>query len=677
MDAQLPYARSFRDLVVWQRARELQQQVFEVSKAFPQAETYSLTDQIRRAVRSIGAQVAEAWAKREYERHFVSKLTDADAEQMETQHWLVTAVDSGYLAKDTARPLFKACLEIGRMLARMKDHSSQFCQKNHSNRVHDDAPEFFSDRNENTDYGLLITRPPAMSPLLSAHSITKRFPGVIALRDVSFDLRPGEIHALCGENGAGKSTLIKLLSGIHPHGSYEGELRVDGKPAEFHTIADAERAGIAVIYQELALVEGMTVAENIFLGKEPRRFGLIDWGRVYQDARALLERFKVDLDPSTPCERLGIGQKQLVEIVKALSKNSRILILDEPTAALAEHEVQVLLSILHDLRARGIACIYISHKLDEVFALADRITVLRDGATVITRDAEDFTKSEVIHHMVGREIQDLFPRRAVERTTDGVEPNSKPVLRVADLSVIDPHTGKQRLKDISFQVAPGEVLGIGGLMGAGRTELLMHIFGAWGVRSHGSIELLGEELPVLRPVEILRRGLALVSEDRRRYGLVLDESINFNLSLSSLDRVTGTALIDQPREFQSNQRMFSSLRVKAPDLDATVGKLSGGNQQKVVLGKVLLAEPSVIFLDEPTRGIDVGAKLEIYEIINQLTDAGKAVVLVSSELPELMGMSDRILMLHEGRLAGEFTRAEATQERLMAAAIGQEQAELV
>lgn len=510
--------------------------------------------------------------------------------------------------------------------------------------------------------------------ILSAHHITKRFPGVVALRDVSFDLAPGEIHALCGENGAGKSTLIKLLSGIHPHGSYEGELRVDEHPAGFRSIADAERAGIAVIYQELALVEGITVAENIFLGKEPRRFGLVDWGRIFRDAKALLERFKVDLDPSTPCERLGIGQKQLVEIVKALSKNSRILILDEPTAALAEHEVQVLIGILRDLRSRGIACIYISHKLDEVFAIADRITVLRDGATIITKPAAEFTRGEVIRHMVGREIQDLFPRRA-SAFRDGVK--TAPALRAEHLSVADPHTGKQRLHDLSFQVSPGEVLGIGGLMGAGRTELLMHLFGAWGARRGGRVELLGKELPQLRPAEVLPRGLALVSEDRRRYGLVLDESINFNLSLSSLDRVKGTALIDRSREFQRNQRMFSSLRVKAPDLDATVGKLSGGNQQKVVLGKALLAEPGVIFLDEPTRGIDVGAKLEIYELINQLTDAGKAVVLVSSELPELIGMSDRIIMLHEGRIAGEFTRGEATQETLMAAAIGQEHAHFV
>ena len=501
------------------------------------------------------------------------------------------------------------------------------------------------------------------APILSARSITKTFPGVIALRDVSFDLRPGEIHALCGENGAGKSTLIKLLSGIHPHGSYEGELEVGGQPAHFRSIADAERTGLAVIYQELALVEELTVAENIFLGAEPRRGPFIDWNRVRREAKELLAKFGVQLDPELPCSRLGVGQKQLVEIVKALRKNSRILILDEPTAALAEHEVRVLLNILRDLRGRGISCIYISHKLEEVFAIADRITVLRDGATIVTLDTAQTRPAEVIRHMVGRELGDLFPRRT--SSAAGV-----PSLSVENLSVANPHTGEVFLKDITLSVAPGEVLGLGGLMGAGRTELLMHLFGAWGVRRGGRVELEGRELRALAPADVLRRGLALVSEDRRRYGLVLDQSVAFNLSLSSLRSLTRAGFIDSSREFARNDEFFRSLRVKAPGLESTVGKLSGGNQQKVVLGKALMTEPRVIFLDEPTRGIDVGAKLEIYEIINQLTDAGKAVVLVSSELPELLGLSDRILMLHEGRIGGEFTRAEATQERLMQAALG-------
>jgi D-xylose transport system ATP-binding protein len=510
-------------------------------------------------------------------------------------------------------------------------------------------------------------------PLLSAHAITKRFPGVVALKDVSFDLLPGEIHALCGENGAGKSTLIKLLSGIHPHGSYEGELRIEGHPARFQSIADAERAGVAVIYQELALVDGMTVAENIFLGNEPRRFGLIDWGRVFRDAKSLLERFRVQIDPAARCERLGIGQKQLVEIVKALAKQSRILILDEPTAALAEHEVQVLLGILRDLRTQGIACIYISHKLDEVFAIADRITVLRDGATITTLPAGGTSKAAVIRHMVGREIQDLYPRRsspaAQANGGEGKEERAELALEVEGLTVADPHTGRTILHDVSFGVASGEVLGIGGLMGAGRTELLMHLFGAWGVRKAGRVLLAGRALAPAKPDAMLRSGLALVSEDRRRYGLVLDKSVGFNLSLSALPGFARGGLIDARREFQENDRAFRSLRIKAPSLEAAAGKLSGGNQQKIVLGKALMTGPRVVFLDEPTRGIDVGAKVEIYELINQLTASGKAVILVSSELPELIGMSDRILMLQAGRVGGKFSRAEATQERLMAAAM--------
>jgi D-xylose transport system ATP-binding protein len=504
------------------------------------------------------------------------------------------------------------------------------------------------------------------SVVLEAKNVTKKFPGVVALKDVSFNLRAGEIHALCGENGAGKSTLIKLLSGLHPFGSYEGKFLVDGAVAKFRSLADAERAGIAVIYQELALVNDMTVGENIFLGSEPRMAtGLIDWHKVYHEARLLLEKFKVELDPNVPVAKLGVGQKQLVAIVKALSKNSRILILDEPTAALAEQEVLILLEILRDLRQRGIASIYISHKLDEVFAVSDRITVLRDGSSVITLEAADTKKIDIIKHMVGREIADLFPRRSSKA--------GAPVLEVDDLNVADPHSGNEALSGISFSLRAGEVLGLGGLMGAGRTELLTHLFGAWGERLSGSVRLNGNELRGMKPDEIIRRGMVHVSEDRRRYGLILDKTIGFNLSLSSLLTLTKKLLIDHGREFEKNNHFFNSLRVKAPNLEALAGKLSGGNQQKVVLGKALMTEPLVIFLDEPTRGIDIGAKLEIYEIINQLTDAGKAVVLVSSELPELIGMSDRILVLHEGRIAGEFSRADSTQERLLAAAMGQTQ----
>ncbi|MCW0219186.1 MAG: sugar ABC transporter ATP-binding protein [Prosthecobacter sp.] len=499
--------------------------------------------------------------------------------------------------------------------------------------------------------------------ILSAQHLTKKFPGVIALKDVSFDLKAGEIHALCGENGAGKSTLIKLLSGIHPYGSYEGRFEVAGQEAQFRSISDAAKAGIAVIYQELALVNEMTVAENIFLGSEPKRLGgFIDWPKIYREAKVLLDRFKVDLDPAARVGSLGVGQKQLVEIVKALAKDSKILILDEPSAALAEHEVLILLEILRDLRARGMACVYISHKLDEVFAISDRITVIRDGCSIVTKEAKDMTKAEVIQNMVGREITDLFPRRASKQ--------GEAVLSVKSLSVKD-ELGADRLHDISFELKAGEVLGIGGLMGAGRTELLMHLFGAWGKRAAGHVELSGRSLDGLQPSQILKAGLALVSEDRRRYGLVIEQEIGFNMSLSSLGQFSRAGFVNRSQETVRNLEYFKNLRVKATGLEAIVGRLSGGNQQKVVLGKALMTGPQVVMLDEPTRGIDVGAKLEIYELINQLTAEGKAVLLVSSELPELIGMSDRILMLNEGHIGGSFTRAEATQEKLMEAAMGQ------
>jgi D-xylose transport system ATP-binding protein len=508
-----------------------------------------------------------------------------------------------------------------------------------------------------------------MPPILSAQGLIKRFPGVIALKGVSFDLLPGEIHALCGENGAGKSTLIKTLSGIHPAGSYEGEIRVEGKVAAFANSKDAERAGIGVIYQELALVPEMTVAENIFLGNEPRRAlgWTIDWDKVSTEAKRLMDRFGLAIPTEAIVSDLGVGHRQLVEIAKALSKDTRVLILDEPTAALTEQEVGVLLDILRDLKSRGIALIYISHKLDEVFAIADRITVLRDGQSITTLEAATTTKNEVIRHMVGRPIDDLFPRRA------GSAGPAK--LAVENLAV--EHAGKLRIENVSFEVHAGEVLGIGGLMGAGRSELLMHIFGAYGRRAAGRVLLKGRPLgPGQSPTESIRRGLVLVSEDRKRYGLVLDLSIGFNMALSSLEDVaTGPGslgLINDTRERRRNEEFFQSLRVKANGLETAVGTLSGGNQQKVVLAKALMTKPAVIFLDEPTRGIDVGAKLEVYELINRLTEAGQAVVLVSSELPELMGMSDRILMLAEGRPGGTFTRAEATQEKLLAAAMGGE-----
>ena len=550
-------------------------------------------------------------------------------------------------------------------------------------------------------------------PLLEARSLVKKFPGVTALRDVAFDLRPGEIHALCGENGAGKSTLIKLLAGIHPHGSYEGELRVDDQTVAFQSIRDAEATGLAVITQEFALIDELSVAENIFLGRAPRcgPLGLrVAWLEMHRRAGVLLADFGLAIPPERPVRELGIGQKQLVEIVRAIDKKSRILVLDEPTAALTEHEVAVLLAHLSRLRTQGTACIYISHKLDEVFALADRITVLRDGASVVTLTTRDTTIPAVIKHMVGREISDLFPRRPLAASASepilsvrrpvaasASEPilsvrhpvaasASEPILSVLALTAAPTRNAPPFLRDISFDLRAGEVLGIGGLMGAGRTELLMHLFGAWGHRVSGDVTLRGQPFPAPTPRDAITRGLVLVSEDRKRFGLILPQPIGFNLSLSSLFRFTRTpprwrglwgglyarqlAPLDTPAEHLANQHFFTSLRIKAPDQHARVGGLSGGNQQKVVLGKALMTEPTVVLLDEPTRGIDVGAKREVYELINRLTAEGKAVILVSSELPELMGLSDRIIMLTAGRIGGEFARADFSQEKLLAAAMG-------
>ena len=498
-------------------------------------------------------------------------------------------------------------------------------------------------------------------PLLEARGVTKRFPGVVALKDVNFDVRAGEIHALCGENGAGKSTLIKLLSGVHPHGSFEGELFVDGRHARFAGVGDAQRSGIAAISQEMALVPALSIAENVRLGDWPERGGLVDWDEARRDAREWLGRLGLDIDPDMPVERLGAGQRQLVEIAKALRKKARVLILDEPTAALAEAEARRLLELVRKLRKDGIGIVYISHRLEEIFEIADRVTVLRDGTTVSTRASAEAGREVLIRDMVGRELGDLFPRRA---------PVLGPVLFEARGLSADGGGGVKRLDDVSFSVRAGEVLGIGGLMGAGRTELLLHLFGAWGRRTAGELRLGGAPLPARTPWDSLAAGLALVSEDRRRHGLIIDQSVGFNLSLSTLSSLMRGGLLDAREEAVLNERDRADLRIKTPSLASRIGGLSGGNQQKVLFGRARRSTPKVLLLDEPTRGVDVGAKVEIYEVINSLTERGLAVVLVSSELPELIGMSDRIVMMRSGRVAGEFSRAEATQERLIAAALG-------
>ena len=499
--------------------------------------------------------------------------------------------------------------------------------------------------------------------LLQMRAITKTFPGVRALDGVSFDLEPGEIHALVGENGAGKSTLIKILAGVYPYPDYGGQISLESSEARFANVRESEKAGIAVIYQELSLVKDLSVAENIFLGREPRRFGIINWEELYSRAQKLLGDLHLAIDARTPVRNLGIGQQQLVEIAKALSQSARILVLDEPTAALTDAEVETLFEILNDLRARQVAMIYISHKLDEVFRISDRITVLRDGKTIDTTGTSETDEPRVIAKMVGRAVDQIFPEPAHVR--------GELVFEVRNVTVEDPSVPGKRLVDrVGFNARKGEVVGVAGLMGSGRTELLMAIFGAHAGRKSAEIVVNGKSVQIDKPSDAIKNGIGFVTEDRKRYGLVLDQTILKNMTLACLRQLSGRYITSEDSEAAACERAASDLRIKAPSVFTVAGTLSGGNQQKVVLAKWLLTNPRVLFLDEPTRGIDVGAKQEIYAQINRLAERGLAIILVSSELPEVLGLSDRVIVLHEGRVTGEFTRSEATPEAVMSCATG-------
>ncbi|MBO1510923.1 xylose ABC transporter ATP-binding protein [Metabacillus bambusae] len=502
-----------------------------------------------------------------------------------------------------------------------------------------------------------------MGYILEMDHITKEFPGVKALDNVSFKVKKGEIHALCGENGAGKSTLMKVLSGLYPTGTYTGNIVVDGKKADFRRIRDAEDTGITIIHQELALVKDMTVGENIFLGREPRKWGTIQWDSLYYEASKWLKMVGLDINPETITHTLGIGQQQLVEIAKALSKNTKILILDEPTAALTESEVEILMGILDELRSKGVSCIYISHKMPEVFHLSDSITVLRDGQTIKTLDKNEVIEDDVIALMVGRELTERYPR--VEHKPKEI------VLEVKNYSVWNKEKPDQKvIDDVSFSLRRGEILGIAGLMGAGRSELVMSLFGAYEGRSEGNVLIEGKSKQIKSIKQAIKEGLALVTEDRKRLGLVLDMDIKENTTLPNLNKVSRFGTINENEEIKASEKYVKELRTKTASLETKVGTLSGGNQQKVVLAKWLMSNPKVLILDEPTRGIDVGAKYEIYNLMNQLVENGVAIIMISSELPEVLGMSDRILVMHEGYFAKEFTHQEATQENIMVAATG-------
>ncbi|MFF7444645.1 MULTISPECIES: multiple monosaccharide ABC transporter ATP-binding protein [unclassified Streptomyces] len=502
-------------------------------------------------------------------------------------------------------------------------------------------------------------------PVLEMRSIVKTFPGVKALSDVTLTVRQGEVHAICGENGAGKSTLMKVLSGVHPHGTYEGEILFEGERCEFKDIRASEDHGIVIIHQELALVPYLSLAENIFLGNEHARSGLIDWRETLRHASELLRRVGLSDHPETRVADIGVGKQQLVEIAKALSKKVKLLILDEPTAALNDEDSGKLLDLILELKKQGITSIIISHKLNEIRKVADSVTILRDGQTIETLDvqAEGTSEDRIISGMVGRDLDHRFP----ERTAYKGESEEAPALEIRDWTVHHPiDQARKVVDDVSINVKRGEIVGIAGLMGAGRTELAMSVFGrSYGRYAGGTVLKDGREIRTKTVSEAVGHGIAYVTEDRKHYGLNLIDTINRNISLSALGKVAKRGIVDEHEERKVAESFRKTMNIKAPTVFEPVGKLSGGNQQKVVLSKWIFAGPDVLILDEPTRGIDVGAKFEIYTVIDQLAAQGKAVVFISSELPELLGMCDRIYTMAAGRLTGEFSRAEASQESLM------------
>ena len=498
--------------------------------------------------------------------------------------------------------------------------------------------------------------------------IRKEFPGVVALDDVDFTVQEGEIHALVGENGAGKSTLMKVLSGVYPVETYTGEVVISGQVASFKVVKDSEKAGVAVIYQELALVKLMNVCENIFLGNEILKNGLINWDTSFIRAKEALDEVGLAINPATQVINLGIGTQQLVEIAKAVAKKARLLVLDEPTSALTEKEIDHLMNLLRKFKQQGMTCIFISHKLKEVFNIADRITVLTDGKTKGTFNKTELTEAKLISLMVGREMTQQFP--VSKRKAEDIEKNQV-VMEVKNWTVYDPELiDKIALNNINFQVRSGEILGVAGLMGAGRTELMLSMLGVWGKKSSGEVLLFGKPVSTRSPSEVIGAGINYLSEDRKGSGLVLIQNVKNNMALPSLYSRLNYGLIDQDNELSVVEDMIKQLRIKTPSVEQLVEKLSGGNQQKVALGKWLLTKPKVIILDEPTRGIDVGAKFEIHTIMHNLADEGIAIVMISSELPEILGMSDRILVMHEGKFTGELLRAEATPEKIITYATG-------
>ena len=493
-------------------------------------------------------------------------------------------------------------------------------------------------------------------------NITKRFGGLIAVDNVSLQIKSGEIHALCGENGAGKSTLMNVLSGVYPYGSYEGDIIYNGEVCKFHDIKQSEEKGIVIIHQELALVPYMSIGENMFLGNERGKKAAIDWDETYGQAEKYMKEVGLSESSRTLIKDIGTGKQQLVEIAKALAKNAKLLILDEPTSSLNESDSKALLDLLLKFKKDGMTCIIISHKLNEVSYVADKITVIRDGSTIetMTKGVDDFSEDRIIKGMVGREIADRFPKRHGVQISDVS-------MEVKNWTVYHPiYTERKVVDNVSIKVHKGEVVGISGLMGAGRTELAKSVFGrSYGSNISGTLLLNGKEVHLKSSRDAIAHKLAYVTEDRKGDGLILSNPIKTNTTLANMAGVSNGIVIDKDKEYAVAVEYKEKLKTKCPTVEQNVGNLSGGNQQKVLLAKWMFADPDVLILDEPTRGIDVGAKYEIYCIINDLVAAGKSVIMISSELPEVLGMSDRIYVMNEGRIVGELSQEEASQEKIM------------
>jgi putative multiple sugar transport system ATP-binding protein len=499
------------------------------------------------------------------------------------------------------------------------------------------------------------------NPILEMKNITKVFPGVRALDDVTFSVKEGEIHCLVGENGAGKSTLMKVLSGVYPHGEFKGQIFFSGEEQRFNSINESKKVGIAIIYQELALIPEMTVFENIFLGHEIRKGPMVDWNETIKHAGKMLRKVKLDVNPSMKVKDLGVGQQQLVEIAKALSMDVKLLLLDEPTSALNEEDSENLFDLLRELKEQGVTSVLISHKLREVIGIAESVTVLRDGRTICTLDARkgDVSEFELIKHMVGREIKNIYPAR--EQKFIGEK-----VLEVRNWNAYDPNLGRKVLKDINFYIRKGEIVSFAGLMGSGRTELALSLFGnPTHYRVSGEMVINGEKQVYIHPRQAIGGGFAYVTEDRKGNGLILIQDVKQNITLANLKEIAIRLVVDSNREVVVANEYRQSLDIRTPSVEQKVLNLSGGNQQKVSLAKWLFVKPNILILDEPTRGIDVGAKFEIYTIMNKLVEQGMSIIMISSELPEVLGMSDRIYIVASGRISGEMPIEEATQEKIM------------